>query len=133
MSYVTLCFILVIVGTSCSGINWNLQLGISSGGNQYKIPQGYSESDYVPFKSLKALGDEIVENHKRLISLKKKIEGNSASDFVVKILGSVTFIICTLAGILYKIQRVKREVSRDVEGGARHMVIRNPAISQTGF
>ena len=63
----------------------------------------------------------------------EKLEENSPSDFTVKILGSVTFILCTLVGIFSKIKTIKRVVARDQEIGGRQLVIRNAIIGQTGF
>ena len=98
---------MVMYGLVKCGINWGLNLQVGSNG-EYKRPNNRAEDDYVDFKQLKHLGDEIIMNHTRMKEIKRQLEANSFNDQMVKYTGLAVVILTTVGAILNKIQQVKK-------------------------
>ena len=125
---------MMLIGASTFGtLNWHLNLGVSSGTGQYKLPDGYENGDWVSFGNLKQVASEVIANHQLMMALKEQLENNTAGDFIMKIVGCSVLVAGTVFGLLYKMKGVRRAVSRDVENGNRAVIVRNPSYSQTGF
>ena len=98
---------MMLYGLVECGINWGLNLQVGSNG-EYKRPNNMAENDYVDYKQLKHLGDEVIMNHSRMKEIKRQLEANTFQDQMVKYTGLVVVVFTTIGAMLNRIQQVKK-------------------------
>ena len=92
-------------------------------GNSYRIPSGYSESDYSSYGALSQLWSEVIENFKRLKEIRERLEQNESSDNIDKIIGGVLMIVFTLGAFLMCIKTLKDGVKVTERGQQGNAVV----------
>ena len=75
-------FSILLVGSLFDTVSWNIGIQVGSG-NGYKIPHGYSESDYASYKAMKELGSEVISNFNRMKEIKHQLEENANNEDIL--------------------------------------------------